>query len=151
MSTSLSRQYLRSRSKRLMRHQGRLYTPGRSKVSYDPFDRSASVIEGQGEKYIGPIRYWEVSAGSKALIGEREYTVSQSWVSIPYDALTPEGGPVLPESDDHIQILSGDYPDIDDPALVGRYLRVLSVVRGGELRASRKMLCEFIDFEEADY
>jgi hypothetical protein len=84
-------------------------------------------------KYQGKCRFWEVQAGSQSVIGDQQVVVTQSYLSLPYDA-------PVPESDDIVQIVQSADSD-----LVDRTVQVVSVVRGGGLRASRKFLVRLVD------
>lgn len=127
-----ARNYLRSRSTELMEDTCRIYRPSSNRVSYNPVTRQAINTTGT-DIYRGVCRVWEVPAGGKFVLGEVEYTTTQLWLSLPYDS-------PVPEPDDQVEILASD-----DVSLIGRHLKVLSVVRGGGLRGSRKMQVEFVD------
>lgn len=90
-------------------------------------------------KYEGPCRFWEVNAGQQIIVGDEQITMTQAYLSLPYNS-------VVPESDDIVQITASDDND-----LVGRTVNVLSVVRGGGLRASRKFLVQVIDSKKATW
>lgn len=84
-------------------------------------------------KYEGPCRFWEVTSGQQALLGDTQVVFSQSYLSLPYNS-------VVPESDDVVKIIRSVDAD-----LTGRTVRVVSVVRGGGLRASRRFMVQVID------
>lgn len=115
----------------------RITRPGPTKVVYDPITRKSTTVTGT-QVYQGKARLWEVSAGGHQIIGDQEFRVSQTYLSIPWDA-------PIPEPEDRVQILLSV-----DPQLVGRSLLILSVTRGGGLRVSRKMSVRFTDFEKED-
>ena len=90
-------------------------------------------------KYEGPCRLWEVTSGSQALLGDQQLVFSQSYLSLPYNS-------VVPESDDVVKIVKSVDNDLQ-----GRTVRVVSVVRGGGLRASRRFMVQVIDSEKASW
>lgn len=87
-------------------------------------------------KYEGPCRFWEVANGNQALVGDEQVVFSQSYLSIPYNA-------PVPESDDIVQITASVDAD-----LVGRTVAIVSTVRGGGLRASRRFLVSVIESQK---
>lgn len=115
-----------------MEDECRIYIPGLRRVHYDPDTRVATTLSGT-DFYRGKCRLWEVPAGGKFDLGDLTYTMSQTWLSIPYDA-------PVPDTDHLVEMLKSVDPD-----LVGRILRITSVVHGGGLRASRRMQVEFVD------
>lgn len=117
------RDHIRQRATDLMSAAVRISRPG---VEYDPVTRRDTSTEGD-LIYEGPARIWEVPAGSQIVIGEEEVTVTSTYLSIPF-WVQP-----LPESDDLIVVTQSDDED-----LIGRSLDIISVVRGGGLRASRR-------------
>lgn len=127
-----ARRYLTRRSEHLMEDECRIFTPGLTRVEYDPETRVATTVQGT-DYYLGKCRLWEVPAGGKFDLGELTYTMSQTWLSIPYDA-------PVPETDQLVEMLKSV-----DPGLTGKILRITSVVHGGGLRGSRRMQVEFVD------
>lgn len=117
------RDHIRQRATDLMSAAVRISRPG---TEYDPVTRRDTSTEGD-LIYEGPARIWEVPAGSQIVIGEEEVTVTSTYLSIPF-WVHP-----LPESDDLIVVTQSDDED-----LIGRSLDIISVVRGGGLRASRR-------------
>lgn len=114
--------YVRRRTTDRMVDACKIWKPGAPVV--DPVTKKASRSAGE-LKYEGPCRFWEVSAGSQVIIGDEQVTMTNAYLSVPYN--TP-----VPESDDIVQITASDDPD-----LVGRTVHIISMVRGGGLRASR--------------
>lgn len=90
-------------------------------------------------KYEGPCRFWEVSAGSTVVVGDEKITMTQSYLSLPFNAL-------IPESEDVVQITKS----VDDD-LVGRVVTIEGVVRGGGLRASRKFSVKVVESKKATW
>lgn len=131
-----ARRYLTKRSSELMEDACRIYTPGLTRVEYDPETRVATTITGE-TYYEGKCRLWEVPAGGRFDLGDIQYTMSQTWLSIPFDA-------PVPNTDQLVQMTMSV-----DPGLVGKILRITSVVHGGGLRGSRRMQVEFIDRKDA--
>jgi len=117
-------QYIRNKAVDLMNGACRITKPG--EVVYDKATRTSRVAEG-ALKYEGPCRLWEVPAGSQVVVGDEQITVSQTYFSIPHWVMP------LPEADDIILITTSDDPD-----LAGRMIKIMSTVRGGGLRASRR-------------
>lgn len=132
-----ARAYGRSRAGELMEDAVRITRPGPVKVVYDPVTRKTTTTSGV-DVYVGKARLWEVSAGGHQVVGDQEFRVSQTYLSIPWDA-------PIPEPEDRVLITSSV-----DPQLVGRSLLILSTTRGGGLRVSRKMSVRFTDFEGED-
>lgn len=128
--TSFSRSYLRRRATYRMEDECRIWKPGKPVI--DPVTKKATREAGE-TKYEGPCRFWEVSAGSQVVIGEEQITMTQSYLSLPWDA-------PIPESDDVVKLTKSDDPD-----LVGRTVSIVSMVRGGGLRASRRFLVQVTD------
>lgn len=122
--------YVRSRTADKMEDECRIFKPGEMVV--DPVTHKAR----RGEavvKYEGPCRFWEVQAGAQVVVGDNQVVVTQSYLSLPYNA-------PVPESDDIVQITKSVDEDLE-----GRTVQVVSVVRGGGLRASRKFLVRLVD------
>lgn len=84
-------------------------------------------------KYEGVCRFWEVSSGQQALIGDQQIVMSSSFLTVPFDA-------PVPESNDVVKITKSVDSDLE-----GRVVRVVSIVRGGGLRGSRRFLVQVID------
>jgi len=128
--------YIRKRATDLMHDACKIYTPGKPVL-----DRTTGKTHTPAPtmKYQGPCRYWEVQAGQQILVGEEELVMTQSYLSLPYDA-------AVPESDDTVQITASS-----DPTLVGTTVSVISVVRGGGLRASRKLLVRVVESQKGSW
>ena len=117
------RDHIRQRATDLMSARVKISRPG---TTYDPVTRRDISTEGD-ILYEGPARIWEVPAGQQVVIGEEEIVVTSTYLAIPF-WVQP-----LPESDDLIVVTQSDDED-----LVGRSLDIVSTVRGGGLRASRR-------------
>lgn len=128
--------YVRSRTSDRMDDECRIFKPGGMVV--DPVTHKAKRADAV-VKYEGKCRFWEVQAGSQVVIGDQQVVVTQSYLSLPYDA-------PVPESDDIVEITKSVDPD-----LVGRTVQVVSIVRGGGLRASRKFLVRLVDSQKASW
>lgn len=87
-----------------------------------------SSVEGT-DVYDGPARIWSVEGAGTVTVGEGDIALQSTYCSIPWDA-TP-----VPEVDN--QVLVTDCAD--DPELVGRSFRIMSVDGGGQTRATRRM------------
>lgn len=126
--------YIRNRAALLMVDQCKIWTAGKPVLDRvtGKTTRAESAV-----KYLGKCRFWEIANGSQTLIGDQQIVMSQSFFSIPYDA-------PVPESDDIVQITASADSD-----LVGRTINILSIVRGGGLRASRRFTVELIDSQKA--
>lgn len=135
--SQFARDYGRAHATEMMEDEVRITRPGPAETVYDPITREVTTINGV-LIYEGIARVWEVRAGSKQTIGDRVLRVTQTYVSIPWNA-------AIPEPLDRIKITASV-----DPRLVGRTQRVQSVTRGGGLRVSRVMLVEFYDYTEED-
>lgn len=128
--------YVRHRTSSLMVDRCKIWKAGSPLL-----DRpSGHTTRSEGAiKYEGRCRFWEVTSGSQTIIGDQQIVMTQSYFSIPYDA-------PVPESDDIVQII-----DSVDPDLIGRTLNILSTVRGGGLRASRRFTVELIESQSATW
>lgn len=122
--------YVRKRTTEHLVDACTIWTPG--DIVVDPDTGQAKRLQG-AIKYDGPCRFWEVSAGPQIVVGEQQITTSDAYLSLPFNS-------VVPESDDVIQITASVDSD-----LVGRMVNVLSVVRGGGLRASRKFRVQVVE------
>lgn len=90
-------------------------------------------------KYEGVCRFWEVQAGSPVVIGDQQVTVTQSYLSLPFDSY-------VPEQDDIVLITKSADHDLE-----GRTVQVVSTVRGGGLRASRKFQVRLVESQKASW
>jgi hypothetical protein len=128
--------YIRKRATELMADQCRIFKPQKPVL-----DRSTgkTVTPAPIIKYEGPCRFWEVQSGGQVLIGDEQLTMSQTYLSLPFDA-------PVPESDDIVE-LTGSA----DSSLVGSTVQVISIVRGGGLRSSRKMLVRVVESQKANW
>ena len=122
--------YIKKRSAQLMADECRIFKPNKPVL-----DRTTGKTRTPSPtiKYQGPCRYWEVQSGQQVSIGEETLTMTQSYLSLPYDA-------PVPESDDTVEIIKSV-----DPTLVGTTVAVISITRGGGLRGSRKLLVRVIE------
>lgn len=128
--------YVRSRTADRMDDECRIFKPGGMVI--DPVTHKAKRVDAV-VKYEGKCRFWEVQAGSQVVIGDQQVVVTQSYLSLPYDA-------PVPESDDIVEITKSVDPDLE-----GRTVQVVSIVRGGGLRASRKFLVRLVDSQKASW
>ena len=125
--------YVRKRTAERMVDQCRIWKPGPvvlDKVT-GKTTRGEAIL-----KYQGVCRFWEVTSGQQALLGDEQVVMSQTYLSLPYNA-------PIPESDDIVLITTSVDPD-----LVGRTVKVVSVVRGGGLRASRRFLVQVVESQK---
>lgn len=128
--------YVRKRTTEHMVDACKIWTPGA--VVVDPFDGSAHRDEGQ-LKYEGPCRFWEVGSGQQIVVGDQQISMTQSYLTLPFDS-------VIPEADDVIQITKSVDSDLE-----GRVVNVTGVVRGGGLRASRKFSVQVVESKKATW
>ena len=125
--------YIRKRATSLMDDACKIYKPGKPVLDRNTGKTTTSA---PNIKYDGPCRYWEVQSGQQIMVGEEEIVLSQSYLTLPFDA-------PVPESDDTVEITASV-----DPTLVGTTVSVISIVRGGGLRASRKLLVRVVESEK---
>lgn len=118
-----SRAYLRKRAAQKMEDACEIWHP--TEVS---FDRSTGVASlGKGTVlYSGPCRIWQTTPGDHVMIGDEQATVTQTYLSLPYDAYTPR-------HDDVVRVTKAS-----DPELVGDYFQAIAASVSGGLRASRR-------------
>lgn len=128
--------YVRRRAALWMQDACQIWTPG--PVVKDPVTFHGTRSQGTN-KYDGPCRFWEVAAGQQALLGDQQIVFSQSYLALPYSA-------PVPETDDIVKITQSVDPD-----LVGRTVEVISVIRGGGLRASRRFLVRVLDSKSSTW
>lgn len=130
------RSYVRKRAAELMSDQCRIFKPGPVEIDNTTGQayRTTEVV-----KYEGKCRFYEVQAGQQIIVGDEQITMTQSYLTLPFNS-------VIPESDDIIEITASD--DVD---LVGRTVEVISVVRGGGLRASRKLAVRVRDSQKSTW
>ncbi len=127
-----SRAYLRKRSTELMTDTCVAYRAGGPTLDRNTFRSTRATGT---SKYTGPCRYWAVQEGAQVLMGDEQVTVTETFVSLPFDA------PEL-ESDDIVQITSSD-----DPTLVGTTVAVIGASGGGGLRGSRRYSVRVVEFQ----
>lgn len=129
VASKFATSYLRRRSAERMEDQCRIYKQGKMEVSEDFTARRSTEIV----RYEGRCRLWEVPASSQVVIGDRQMVVAHTYLSLPWDA-------PVPESDDIVLMTNSADHD-----LIGRTVAVVSVVRGGGLRGSRKFTVRVLD------
>jgi len=128
--------YVRKRTTEHMVDACTIWTPGEIVVDPDTGD----AVRLQGEiKYDGPCRFWEVNAGSQIVVGDEQITTTEAYLSLPFNS-------VVPEADDVVQITMSVDSD-----LVGRMVNILSVVRGGGLRASRRFRVQVVESTKSSW
>jgi hypothetical protein len=122
--------YIRKRASELMADECRIFKPTRPVL-----DRTTgkTTTPSPTVKYEGVCRYWEVQSGQQISVGDEQLTLTQSYLSLPYDA-------PVPESDDIVEITKSV-----DPTLQGTTVAVISITRGGGLRGSRKLLVRVVE------
>lgn len=128
--------YVRKRATELMADQCRIFKPQKPVL-----DRNTgkTVTPDPVIKYEGPCRFWEVQSGGQVLIGDEQVTMSQTYLSLPFNS-------VVPESDDVVEITASA-----DDSLVGTTVQVISIVRGGGLRGSRKLSVRVVESQKASW
>lgn len=89
--------------------------------------------------YEGRCRVWEVTGGGTFMVGEEEYGLQNTNLSIPWDA-----DPV-PRKDDEGVILTSPY----DPDMVGRRFQINDTAKAGDLRATRRFQVKMLQENEA--
>ena len=120
--------YVRKRTSERMTDACKVWKPGKPVLDSDG---NASRPE-ETLKYEGPCRFWEVQSGQQIVVGDQQISMSQSYLSLPFDT-------VIPEVDDVVQITESVDSD-----LIGRVVNITGVVRGGGLRASRKFSVQVV-------
>lgn len=127
--------YVRKRTTEHMVDRCKIWKPGDVVVDNDgKAHRDVSLL-----KYEGPCRFWEVSAGQQIVVGDEQISMTQAYLSLPFDS-------IIPEQDDIVQITASVDSD-----LVGRVVNVTGVVRGGGLRASRKFSVQVVESKKATW
>lgn len=114
----------------------RIWTPGAPVVAPGTKIATRGVKE---LKYEGPCRLWEAQSGSQVVIGDEQVAMTQTYLSLPYNS-------PIPEADDVCQITKSEDDD-----LVGRTVSIVSITRGGGLRASRRFLVRVVDSKRGDW
>lgn len=130
--SAFARQYLRTRSVELMNDACVIHHPGAGRVAYDRTSGQATNHVGTA-LYTGPCRLWEIPAAQLTQLQGDLVAISTMYLSLPYDAPVPEAG-------DIVQMTVSA-----DPNVVGRTLDVVSVVRAGNLRGSRRVLVRYTE------
>lgn len=128
--------YVRKRTTEHMVDRCKIWKPGAPVVDPGTGVATRPVAE---MKYDGPCRFWEVNAGQQIVVGDEQISMTQTYLSLPYDS-------IIPEADDVVQIT-----ECDDSDLVGRMVNVTGVVRGGGLRASRKFSVQVVESKKATW
>lgn len=128
-------EYVRRRTTDRMTDECRIFRPGKMEVGPDGRAKRGNP----DVKYEGVCRFWEVQAGSPVVIGDQQVTVTQSYLSLPFDSY-------VPEQDDIVLITKSADHDLE-----GRTVQVVSTVRGGGLRASRKFQVRLVESQKASW
>jgi hypothetical protein len=90
--------------------------------------------------YTGPARIWTVTGPQVIAVGEDEMSMTQTNLSIPWDA-----DPV-PHRDDIATVVDyNPHGGFGDQALIGKTFRVLDVQYGGQMYATRRMSVQAIE------
>lgn len=131
--SQFSRSYLTSRATMLLEEECIIKRPVEGRVMYDPATRRTINVT-RMDIYQGPCRLWELSSGSHIVIGAEEFTTSVLRLTVPWDV-----DPV-PEVDDVFQMTKST-----DSSIVGRWLEIIHVTRGGGLRGSRTFTVRYQD------
>jgi hypothetical protein len=127
--------YVRRRTTEHMVDRCKVWKPGDIIVDTDGnAHREVGTV-----KYEGPCRFWEVNAGQQIVVGDEQISMTQSYLSLPFDS-------VVPEQDDVVEITA-----CVDSDLVGRMVNITGVVRGGGLRASRKFSVQVVESKKASW
>ena len=103
----------------------RIFTP--TDPTLDTNTGLYTSVEG-AETYNGPARIWSVDGGQLIEVGEGDYAFQSTYCSIPWDHQP------IPQVDQQVEVVASD-----DPGLVGRAFRIMSVDGGGQARATRRM------------
>lgn len=134
MPMSFAGPYVRRRTTERMEDACIVFRPSTA-IEVDPVTRKAKRARGQ-VKYEGRCRIWEVQAGAQSDLAGHQVVIVNTFMSLPYDS------PVA-ESDDIVEVTQS----VDD-SLVGRTLQIVSLMRGGGLRPSRRYLVRFVDSQK---
>lgn len=129
--SEFAKAYHRKRSTELMTHTCQIIRPGPSKVTYNNVTRVATSVNGT-VIYSGACTAWEAPGGSPTIVSDDELIITQSWVSIPYNAASIEPGDVC------MVTRPGE------PNMTGK---VISVPHGGRLRGSTRFSVQYVDEE----
>lgn len=131
-----ARQYVRTRTAERMVDACKIWKPGPPVL--DPVTgktkRSAGVTV-----YEGPCRVWEAPVGSPTFDTAQKLVTSVTYMAIPFDA-------PVPDQDDVVTITMSDDPDLQ-----GRTVDIVSMVRGGGLRASRIFQIRIVTSNKASW
>lgn len=125
--TAQARQWVRARATEVMEYTC-LITRGSTLEGYD---ESTLVFTADGPRemvYEGPCRIWELGGLSPIVLGDTETYQQTTQLSIPWD--TEE----IIMRYDQVEILTAPQ----DSQLVGERFEIQNVVKGGELRATRR-------------
>lgn len=118
-----AKSYLRLRAAKLMVSQCTIWHPQDN--TYDPA-QLASIVPPLGAPiYVGQCRFWRAATGVQTLMGEEIVTVTETFLSIPYNSVVPVERDIA-RIDNH-----------DDPTMIGRTMQLIGIARGGSLRGSR--------------
>jgi hypothetical protein len=134
--SKFGRSYVRKRATQRQDDACKIWKPGPVVVDKSTGKSSRSVLQ---VKYEGPCRFWEVTAGQQIVVGDEQITMTQAYLSLPYNA-------PIPEADDVVEITHSDDTD-----LIGRTVEVISAVRGGGLRASRRLMVKVRESKKANW
>ncbi len=89
--------------------------------------------------YEGPCRIWEVVGGGVFQVAEEEYALSNTNLSIPWDA-----NPV-PRRDDEGRIIN----HTSDSSMIGKRFQITDTAKAGDLRPSRRFQIRLIQENES--
>lgn len=127
--------YVRKRTTEHMVDRCKIWRPGDVVVDNDG-NASRNIAE---VKYEGACRFWEVSAGQQVVVGDQQISMTQSYLTLPYNA-------PVPEQDDIVQITESADSDLQ-----GRVVNITGVVRGGGLRASRRFTVQVVESKKSTW
>lgn len=128
--------YLRKQATALMRDQVRIKRP--DVPVYNP-TTGLAVGATSSTGYTGVAHLHPAQGGAAVYQGDQLQSLVQIQVSIPWNA-TP-----VPMEDDHVEVLS-----TEDPALVGRTLRIVDLSYTGIGFPVRQLTCTFIEASPFD-
>lgn len=123
--------YLRAQASALMSSQVRVRRPA---VPVYSATTGYAVGTTSETGYVGLAHIHPAAGGAATYVGDQLVGMMQVTVSLPWDA-----SPV-PAEEDQVYIEA-----TDDPALVGRTLRVVDVSKGGIGFAVRELSCTFVE------
>lgn len=129
--TTRSLAYIRKRASENMRSTCRI-----ERVLPPTWDETTNIATAGSREviYEGPCRVWESQSTGMIQVGEEDFPLQSTTLSIPWDTA------VVPKRDDEVVIISSHTDD----HIVGMRYRIMDVAKAGDLRPSRRFSIEGI-------